>query len=226
MQIDNLLFDLDGTLYPSTANIEHSIKPSMRKILSSYLKCSIDAAHDKLWTIIKDQRYENEAYGLDELGIPLEKFYSDVYKNLDLSKISKNDNLKKEIDRLSENYNLALMTNSSITHAERLLKYFDIYDKFDVIMGFESLNFIRKPKRQAYIKALEITNFIPDKTLYFDDSIPNLYVAYELGMNTCLVSNGLVEPPYFYELHYRMKHLPPDFVNITSYSLDEVLKTI
>ena len=191
--------------------------------MARYLNSSVEEAHEKLWEIIV--RYENESIGLKKLGIPIYDFYRDVYEKIDISEIQYNLSLHNAFKVLFDqgNYNMVLITNSSITHADRVLKRLNIYQFFDKIYGFENLNFKRKPNRDVFLHILKETNYNPESISYFDDSMPNLYVAHQLGLNTCLVSNGLRKPPYFYELHFGVEHLKPMFTNDCTYNLTEKL---
>lgn len=220
--IDVFLFDLDGTLYSSKAGIEFKIKSQMWQSLSYFLNVSVEEAHKIIWNSI--QKYDNEVVALRKLSVDVEAFYHHVYSNLSIDTIKPYLNLDNTLERISlSKINLLLLTNSSKIHIKRVLESLNLSDVWKNTYSFEDMNYNRKPDKIVYKKIIQKEKITPSRTIYFDDSLPNLYTAHKLGFKTILVSNGLVKEPHFMELHYRVKHEVPEFVD--NYTFD-IVKTL
>lgn len=227
MKFRQILFDLDGTLYSSKAMIESQIRPLMWSKYAEFRNFdNLEQARKELWQLIL--KYEHEAIGLQkEHGIDPIEFYTAVYSNIDLTSIVIYSDLKHLIKELSKKYDLYLMTNSSKVHVTRVLKYLDLQEFFPNSISFEDNEFRRKPDKFCYENFLRNYKINPAEVLTIDDSMINLYMSYNLGFGTCLVSNGLSDPPFFYEQHIQVEHLSPKFLDYNSYSItDFILKLL
>ena len=224
-EINAVVFDLDGTLYPSTAGLENQIKPQMWKCLAKELDIDVDNAHSLMWECI--QEYETEAVGLKEkYGIDLDAFYQKVFDGLDISVIEPRKGLAEEVSRLSAFIPLHLITNSSRSHAHRVLKKLNVKELFCSITSFEDTNYIRKPDQRAFKYLISKIGTPENKALMFDDSMPNLWACYNMGMHTVQVSNNLANPPMFMEMHMRVKHEAPEFVVHATHNLTETIREV
>lgn len=218
-----IAFDLDGTLYSSNAGIERQIVPAIHKVTKSKFNLSSEEAGNLL------SKY-NDQYGYFVHGfekhhnVPAKDFINEVYMNIDRSGVSAYDGLKESLELLSSfTEKLIVFTNCAKIHAEKILDIVGIYKLFNLIIGIEDLDFLLKPDLKAYKKFLEISNVHPEEILYFDDSVRNIQSAWKLNIDSILVSNGIVQEPYFWEMHLMIEHTAPYYAKASSHN---IVKTI
>lgn len=224
-QIRAIVFDLDGTLYSSRAGLEFQLKPKMVGHAASVLNISEDEARALLGKYRKE--YRSSVLGLKEYhDIDPTDFLHAVYSSLDLSKIQLYDGLSELVESLSAITPLYLLTNSNRSHAQSVLKKLEILQFFTCVFSVEDAGFIRKPNKEAYETLLANLKLDARSVLCFDDSYPNLQVAHDLGMYTAMVSNGISEPPKFWEMHRLEEHDAPDFVDVCDHSITNLLHAI
>jgi len=97
-----------------------------------------------------------------------------------------------ELDRMLERmeFRKIIFTNADAKHARRVLSLLGILRHFESIIDIHTLDFVNKPGRRAYFKALEFASAGPEECLLVEDSIVNIIPAAELGMTTVLVREG------------------------------------
>ena len=88
-----------------------------------------------------------------------------------------------------------IFTNSYDAHVKRVLNALDVSDQIDDIIDIYALNFINKPRLEAYAQALKIAHYPDPKTcILVDDRSVNLIPAAELGITTVLVGGSESDP--------------------------------
>jgi len=83
-----------------------------------------------------------------------------------------------------------IFTNADAKHARRVLNRLGILRHFESIIDIHMLEFVNKPYRRAYLKALDFASTRPEECILVEDMPVNLAPARELGMITVLVGNG------------------------------------
>ena len=83
-----------------------------------------------------------------------------------------------------------IFTNADAKHARRVLSRLGILRHFESIIDIHLLDFVNKPDRRAYLKALDFASVRPEECILIEDSIVNIIPAAELGMTTVLVREG------------------------------------
>jgi len=81
-----------------------------------------------------------------------------------------------------------VFTNSTAEHATRVLNALGIADLFERIVDIRALNFIHKPRREAYGRLLALLDAPGPACILIDDRAVNLQPAKQLGMTTVLVN--------------------------------------
>jgi putative hydrolase of the HAD superfamily len=116
--------------------------------------------------------------------------YLDYVHNIALENFIEPDyDLKQSLTTLPQE--LWVFTNSDFHHANRVLDRLGIQDCFKGVIDLYALDFIVKPNPDAYHKAFEIADVSnPADCLMFDDLIPNLSTAKQLGLTTVLVGEN------------------------------------
>lgn len=208
------VFDLDGTLYPSTVGIERRIIPALRAVLSRRLGMSLKETVDLIHALNRQHGYCIRglgATGLIDPGSVIEEVYAEV----DRSEIARNQELASALSALREHGRIAVLTNCSRGHADDVLDRLGFREHIDNVLGIQDTEYYLKPDNEAYLNAARALDTDPGCFIYFDDSVRNLHAAYQMGSRCVLVSNGMTEPPMFWENFLRIAHFAPDHMQST-----------
>ena len=108
-------------------------------------------------------------------------------------RLEKHLQYEAELDRMLGSIKLRkiIFTNADAKHARRVLARLGVLRHFEWIIDIHMLDFINKPGRRAYLKALDFISAQADECVLIEDLPVNLAPARELGMMTVLVGNGL-----------------------------------
>jgi putative hydrolase of the HAD superfamily len=91
----------------------------------------------------------------------------------------------------------SIFTNADGAHARRVLARLGVAGQFDPIVDILALNFVNKPRPEAYQVLLGALGAPPAECALIEDSARNLLPAKALGMTTILVSaNGAGQADY------------------------------
>lgn len=182
--VRNIIFDLGGVLY----NVEYSL---VEQEFSALQKPSKQA-------ITYTRQTQPEVFSQYEIGaITTEEFCAGLRKDLGLEgsdeEIAQAWNAmllgvypgrNALIWRLKQRYGLALLSNTNALHIEHikpecqeLLSLFDrLFYSFEVGL--------RKPDIAIFRKVLETMNYLPEETLFIDDSHQHIEAARQCGLRT------------------------------------------
>jgi putative hydrolase of the HAD superfamily len=96
------------------------------------------------------------------------------------------------LDRMMGSLDLRkiIFTNADAKHARRVLDRLGILRHFESIIDIHMLEFVNKPYRRAYLKALDVVSARPEECILVEDMPVNLAPARELGMITVLVGSA------------------------------------
>jgi len=83
-----------------------------------------------------------------------------------------------------------IFTNADAQHARRVLSRLGIIRHFESIIDIHMLEFVNKPDRRAYLKALDFASARPEECILVEDSLTNIIPAGKLGMTTVMVGEG------------------------------------
>jgi len=186
MEFTTLFFDLDDTLYPSNTGLWDAIRDRM----SLYM-------HEKLglsWESIPSLRHDYlEKYGTTLRGlqhhfqVDAEDYLAYVH-DLPLEKYLAPDAAVRKV-LLSLPQEKWVFTNADSDHARRVLKVLTLEDCFQGVIDVRAVNFLSKPEKETYYKALALAgNPDPRRCILFDDSPRNLAPARAIGFTTVLLS--------------------------------------
>jgi putative hydrolase of the HAD superfamily len=180
-----IYIDLDETLYPKTNGLWRSISDRINQFLVHRLLISLPEAQEL-------RKHYLDTFGTTLNGLlkyydidPIE--YLEYVHDIPVEvMIQPEPELRGVIKQLSARR--FIFTNASIQHANRVLRHLNIQDLFDGIIDILALEFVNKPRIEAYQKALALSgNPNPIKCILIDDRIANLIPAKEIGMTTVLV---------------------------------------
>ncbi len=94
-----------------------------------------------------------------------------------------------------------IFTNADAPHAQRVLNQLGIARRFSRIIDIHTLEFVNKPRPEAYTRALQRIGAQANECLFADDALRNLLPARELGMLTVLVGGAHAPSPNSVDYH-------------------------
>ncbi|PIE12656.1 MAG: pyrimidine 5'-nucleotidase [Rhodobacterales bacterium] len=201
------VFDLDNTLYPSSARLFDQIEVNMTRYVMDALKVERETA-DHL------RRHYWAEYGttlaglMREHGVDPTPYLTHVHE-IDMSHLTRDHDLRSAISALPGRK--IVYTNGSAPYAERVLDARGLEGIFDAIYGVEHADFHPKPERQAFELIFEKDGVETAKGAMFEDDPRNLAVPADLGMKTVHVAPSPVESDH---IHHHTDDLASFIKNI------------
>ena len=167
MTIRHLLFDLDNTLYPSTAAMDQGVTRRMIGFVADLLGLDYQQAAER-----RVQRLPHYGTTLEwlktEHGLTdVAAYFSAVHPPEEIQELSPDPNLRPLLQSLG--LPMTILTNSPRVHAQRVLEFLDVADLFSGIHDIESNGLKGKPYPEAYRAALSAAGFGIEETVFFDD---------------------------------------------------------
>jgi putative hydrolase of the HAD superfamily len=182
------LFDLDNTLYPQTSGLWEAIGFRINQYMVDRLGVHPSEVTGKRRSFL-------EAFGttLNALrhyyGVDADEFLTFVHDLPLADYICHDPGLDEMLGRLP--LTKVIFTNADADHAKRVLARLGISRHFEEIIDIHFLDYVSKPDRKAYLKALNHLSARPEECILVEDSAVNIVPARMLGMITVLVG---VEP--------------------------------
>lgn len=134
------VFDLDGTLYPSTVGTEKQIIPALLRVVGA----SLGTDGHETRQIVHDL---NRRYGYCVRGLTAERHIDPselverIYAEIDIDQVVVNEALSAALCELSRFGHIAILTNSSRGHADKILRRLSIRDHVSTIIGIQDLEY-------------------------------------------------------------------------------------
>jgi putative hydrolase of the HAD superfamily len=180
-----ILFDLDETLYPRSSSLMPMIGRRIERYVTERVGIPVSRAEElrKHWRLT----YGTALRGMIEEGYPVDKDeYLQYVHDVPLDGlIAADPEMRKML--LDIPLRRAVLTNSDLQHATRVLTHVQLLDCFERIIDLRALNFINKPDPKAYLLALNIMSVAPGEAILVEDTPVNTRPARMLGMKTILV---------------------------------------
>ena len=191
--ISTWVFDLDNTLYPSSANLFAQIERLMTAYITDSLKVSEqEAVHlrDYYW-----RHHGTTLAGLmAEHGMDPDPFLHAVHE-IDLTGLLHDTRLRTALEKLPGRK--IVYTNGSRRHADRVVEARGLSGVFQHHYGVEDAGYRPKPHRDAFEKVFAIDGFKQDAAAMFEDEARNLEIPHAMGMRTVLVG-AIDDLPYIH----------------------------
>lgn len=180
-----LLFDLDDTLYPPDSGLWDVLGERILQFMTERLGLPPAEVRRRRETYFA--RYGTTLAGLmadfpdmdpDEYlafvhAAPLEEY---LRPNPALAAVLQRTPLRKVV-----------FTNADEAHSRRVLACLGLAEHFERIIDIRALEFMNKPRPEAYDRALAILSAAPAECIIVEDLVRNLRPAKSLGMTTVLV---------------------------------------
>lgn len=183
--IRHILFDIDNTLYRASDGMDEGITRRMLEFVARYLGVSFD------------EGLARRASGLPKYGTTLEwlkaehgftdevAYFDAVHPESEISELKPDPNLRSYL--LSLGLPMTVLTNAPMSHAIRVLKFYNINDIFTGIYDITFHGGKGKPHEAAFRATLDAAGFSVGETLFLDD-LPKYVRGYkEIGGQAVIV---------------------------------------
>ena len=131
MNIKHLLFDLDNTLYPSTAAMDQGITRRMIGFVADFLGLDFQQATERriqrlpfYGTTLEWLKTE---HGLTDIGA----YFNAVHPPEEIEELNPDPNLRPLLQSLE--LPMTILTNAPLCHAQRILEFLNVADLFTSI---------------------------------------------------------------------------------------------
>lgn len=177
------IFDLDGTLF-DTKDVNYlSYKLALKEF-------GYELDYDYFCNECNGMSYKkflprmigNNLSLLDDIHKLKKELYS---TNLGQAKM--NTHLFNIIELIKNDYHLAVVTTASKKNCGEILKYFNKFEMFDLILTHEDVEKV-KPNPEGFIKAMNFFDIEPKATLIFEDSLVGIEAARKTEANVFVVN--------------------------------------
>ncbi len=183
--IRHLLLDLDNTLYPASGGMDEGISRRMIGFVASWLGVSYEEAVrlriEGLPGYGTTLEWLRAAHGLKDDAV----YFEAVHPESEIEELAPDPGLRKCL--LGLGLPLTLLTNSPMSHAARLLRFFDVEDVF---LGVFDLTYHKgrgKPHASSFLDTLKAVGHDVEDTLFVDDH-PKYVKGYkEIGGQAIIV---------------------------------------
>jgi phosphoglycolate phosphatase len=185
------LFDLDGTLIDSRADISNSLNFALARLgLDSLNESQVaDFVGNGVQRLV--ERALREATGHDPAetltreGMQL---FREEYTNHLLDKTCLYPHVTEALDSLSW-AKFAVVSNKPQNFSIRILEGLGIAHRFSIILGGDSIQ-NRKPDPESLLKAMDFCGAIPSETAMVGDSAVDIEAGKAAGVATCGILGG------------------------------------
>ena len=183
---ENLLLDLDGTVYQDLDAVFGQVSRLMTKYISEKLKVDLIKAKE-----LQTKYFYEHSTSLNGLmvhhDIPPEEFLKYVH-DIDLSFMKKDLVLRQELENLD--MRKLIFTNGSTDHAKNVLSHLGIDDLFENIFDITDAEYQPKPEPRAFDLMTEKFDLDPSETIYVEDIAKNLSIGKKRGCTTVWLINN------------------------------------
>jgi len=196
MSFTTLFFDLDATLYPPSNGLWDEIRNRIYQYMREEIRIpedEIPATRDRYW-----KTYGTTLEGLRiHHGVEPDHYLSFVHDIPLENYLSPDPHLKETLGKIEQS--LWVFTNADRNHADRVLRILGIGEQFSGIVDLLAMDFVIKPKPEAYQIAQKLAGeHDASRCVLFDDLVPNIVGAKKQGFTTVLVGeNGQVNSADF-----------------------------
>ena len=183
--IKNLVFDLDGTLYPLSSGLGEDCQCRVYDFFCQKLKISVDEAKKISEKLL--QKYHYESQGVEkELGISEEEFMEYICRT-SVNSLQKNQKLEELLLKLAQRK--FIFTDSTVRHSLDVLEKIGVRaDIFDQIYDAKQGGYIYKLEAKAFNRFCDFCKIHPEESIIFEDSCKSLSFAKEVGFTTVLIA--------------------------------------
>jgi putative hydrolase of the HAD superfamily len=184
--IDCWIFDLDNTLYPSSADLFALIDARMGAYIQTLLGC--DAVEAKRVQKAHFREHGTTLSGLMASHDVDPKHFLDFVHDIPMNRLSPDPALAASLARLPGRK--LIYTNGDAHYAGRVLAALGLGESFEAIHDIYGSDLLPKPDPRSYTMMCDALKVDPARALFVEDMARNLKPAKALGMATVWVNNG------------------------------------
>jgi phosphoglycolate phosphatase len=185
------LFDLDGTLIDSNADITNSLNFALARLgLPSLTEARVanfvgDGIQKLVERALRETTGSDPSNLLTQEGITL---FREEYSSHLLDQTRLYPHVKEAMDSLFW-ARFAVVSNKPESLSRRILEGLDIANRFSIVLGGDSVQ-NRKPAPDSLLKAMDICGVLPSVTAMIGDSVVDIQAGKAAGVTTCGVLGG------------------------------------
>lgn len=188
MSFTHIVFDLDETLYPTSAGLMQEVGQRITDWLQRHLGLNPQEASHLREVYIHSYGATLGGLLAEHAGtVDVEDYLAFVHDVPVDAYLRPNPPLRAMLAAIP--LRRAVFTNSTMEHARRVLDALGIADLFERVVDIRALNFIHKPRPEAYRRLLALLDAPGPACIMVDDRAVNLQSAKRLGMTTVLVNS-------------------------------------
>lgn len=166
MTVRHIIFDLDNTLYPSSAAMDRGITRRMMACVADHFGVGYDEAVKLRGANLP--HYSTTLEWLRAEGLTdTEAYFARVHPDDEADELQGDDRLRPLL--LSIAADKVVLTNAPREHADRVLAKLGAADLFKAVCDIRSCALMGKPYRGAYVAALEAAGGTIEDTIFLDD---------------------------------------------------------
>lgn len=185
------IFDLDNTLYPSSARLFDQIDARMTGYIAD--KFDVDLVEAR-----RIQKGYFHAHGTTLAGLMAEHdvdphAFLDHVHDIEMDVLEENAPLAAAIAKLPGRK--LVFTNADTPYASKVLAKLGLGESFEAIHDVHAMDLIPKPQASAYAGLCAAFDLDPLTCLFAEDMARNLAPAKAIGMTTLWVDNGSEQTP-------------------------------
>lgn len=212
VEVRFLLFDLDNTLYPKNSGLAAEMEQRIAAYAEGWL--NLDAE-----TCLAQRKEGFSRYGSTLRWLMMEKGLEDPRVFLEYVHPADLESWLQPLPQLAPMLEAiplpkAILTNSPLFHARRVLDFFGISGLFGYVKDITGNNFLGKPAESAYLSTLQELGWNAEHTLFIDDMVPYLDSFRALGGQCCLVGGSPRTPASYPRI--------PDIMGLPGVLLDQL----
>ncbi len=163
----HLLLDLDNTLYPENLSMERDILERMNAFIAQFLGVPPPEARELRHQRVRQYGTTLEWLMAEEGLTDTEAYFAMVHPEGEEYCIEASPDLARVLDSID--LPKAVLTNSPMEHAERVLAKLGIADRFDAVYDIRFNGLRGKPYAAAYRRACSTWGAKVEETLFIDD---------------------------------------------------------
>lgn len=184
--VRNWVFDLDNTLYPTSADLFGLIDVKMTSFVQDLL--GLDWASARALQKDYFHAHGTTLSGLmADHGVDPHRFLAYVH-DIEMDALQEDRRLVEAIARLPGRK--LIFTNGDAAYAGRVLARLGLSESFEAIHDIHACAYEPKPQPRAYRLMTQAFGIDPAESLFVEDMARNLKPAKAIGMTTVWVNNG------------------------------------
>uniref|UniRef100_A0A7C3I8J5 HAD family hydrolase n=1 Tax=Gracilinema caldarium TaxID=215591 RepID=A0A7C3I8J5_9SPIR len=195
--ISYLLFDLDNTLYSSSFGLEKAVGERIRRFTAQFLGVSEEEA-------VRRRQERIAYYGttlewlMAEAGLTdVETYYQAIHPEGEEANLYPDPKVREFLEQLP--YPKAILTNSPMEHAQRIIKKLEMEGLFTHIFDIRWNGLQGKPQPEAFYRVLKTLGKSPQEVLFIDD-YPSYVKGYlDIGGRGILLDEEDLHKDYPYD---------------------------